>query len=61
MVKQVTIKDYDNLSDNDKAHVVSTLDSLSDPVDNDTCVCGVKDCPVGMHILQVGSNHAKHI
>ena len=23
----------------------ATLDSLSDPVDNDTCVCGVKDCP----------------
>jgi hypothetical protein len=39
------IKDYDNLSDNDKAHVDATLDSLSDPVDNDTCVCGVKDCP----------------
>jgi hypothetical protein len=39
------IKDYDNLSDNDKAHVDATLDSYDDPVDNDTCVCGIKDCP----------------
>ena len=40
------IANYDNLSDNDKAHVDATLDNLSDNDDfNDVCICGTKDCP----------------
>ena len=40
------IKNYDNLTDNQKAHVDATLDHLSDdPKDDGVCVCGTKDCP----------------
>ena len=39
------IKNYDNLTDNQKAHVDATLDHLSDdPKDDGVCVCGTKDC-----------------
>ena len=40
------IKNYDDLTDSQKAHVDATLDHLSDdPKDDGVCVCGTKDCP----------------
>ena len=38
------IKNYDNLSESEQAHVDAALDSLDDET-GDECVCGVKDCP----------------
>ena len=39
------IKDYDNLSESEQAHVDAALDSLDDSSEAGVCVCGTKDCP----------------
>ena len=38
------IKNYNNLSESEQAHVDAALDSLDDET-GDECVCGEKDCP----------------
>ena len=39
------IKDYNNLSESEQAHVDAALDSLEDSQEAGVCVCGTKDCP----------------
>lgn len=42
---QEAIKNYNNLSESEQAHVDAACDAMSDVQEEGVCICGTKNCP----------------